>query len=576
MVNTVAPFKIMKRSTFIGARIGRPEKARERLMKPAPNLLFPVGFQGGKDRNLSNAYITDSRKFGKQSMRVELARNKCKSCGLSMDSPYCYNCDKHASIEHVCPKCGAVQDEGIKCAKCGSETNSYEERGVDFERLVSNAISKLGNPKLPRSVKGVKGLMNRDRVAEPIEKGILRATYGVFIFKDSTSRFDATDMPITHFYPKEVGVSVEKLRSLGYDKDYLGNELTSEDQLIELRHQDVILNKKGAEYVLNISKFMDDMLQRLYGMEPFYKAQDIQGLVGQLVLTLSPHTSCAVLGRIIGFTEANVGFAHPFTIAARRRNCDGDEDTTMLLLDALVNFSRDYLPTTIGGTMDEPLLLTTRVMPKEIDDEVHAMEIADSFPLSFYEKTFAGDPPSDAKIELVENRLGTDEVFQNLKFTHGASCEAVRDSPRKSIYTVLKTMDEKIEAEFKLMDILESIDKKDAARRLIMSHFIPDLIGNLHSYSRQRFRCVSCNAKYRRVPLSGKCTKDGGKLLLTIAKGSIEKYLNTATNLANRYDLDTYTKQRIGLIREEIDSLFGSIELNVEESRGQFNLVNFM
>ena len=354
VVNTTAPFKIMKRSTFIGARIGRPEKARERLMKPAPNLLFPVGFQGGKDRNLANAYITDSRKFGKQSMRVELAKYKCKSCGLKMDSPYCYNCDKHAYIEHICPKCGNVQEEGAKCVQCGSETTSYEERGVDFERLVSNAIMKLGNPKLPRSVKGVKGLMNRDRVAEPIEKGILRATYGVFIFKDSTSRFDATDMPITHFYPEEVGVSVEKLRSLGYDKDYNGNELTSDEQLIELRHQDVIMNRRGADYLLNVTRFLDHMLQKLYGMEPFYKAENIQDLVGHLTLSLSPHTSCAVLNRIIGFSEANVGFAHPYTIAARRRNCDGDEDTTMLLLDALINFSREYLPTTIGGTMDEP------------------------------------------------------------------------------------------------------------------------------------------------------------------------------------------------------------------------------
>jgi DNA polymerase II large subunit len=152
----------------------------------------------------------------------------------------------------------------------------------------------------------------------------------------------------------------------------------------------------------------------------------------------------------------------------------------------------------------------------------------------------------------------------------------VSSAPKKTIYTLLKTMDEKIDAEFKIMDMLESIDKRDAARRLINGHFIRDLIGNLHSFSRQQFRCSTCNAKYRRVPLGGKCMRDGGKLLLTISKGSIEKYLITATKLAERYNLDLYTKQRLELIRDEIDNLFGSIELNVEENRGQFNLVNFM
>jgi DNA polymerase II large subunit len=575
MVNSVSPVKLMKRSTFLGARIGRPEKAKERMMKPTPNVLFPVGFQGVKDRNLSNAYAADSRNFGRQKMRAEIARYKCNSCGLYLDSPYCYNCDKHATIERVCKRCGAKQENEI-CANCGAETVAYEEREIDLSRLVSNAISKLGNPKLPRSVKGVKGLVNRCKVSEPLEKGILRSMYNVFIFKDGTSRFDATDMPMTHFYPKEVGVSVERLREMGYEKDYNGNLLTSEEQLLELRHQDVILNRRGAEYLLNVTKFMDDMLQHLYGLEPFYKAKEIDDLIGQLVLTLAPHTSCAVLNRIVGFTDANVGFAHPFTIAARRRNADGDEDTTMLLLDALVNFSKDFLPTTIGGTMDAPLLLTTRVMPEEIDDEVHAMEIVDSYPLEFYEKTFANSPPSDAKVEIVENRLRTEKIFENLRFTHGSSSNSIKNSPKRSIYTVLKTMDEKIDAEFKLMDSLESIDRRDAARRLIMSHFIPDLIGNLHSFSKQKFRCSSCNAKYRRVPLSGKCTKDGGKLLLTISKGSIEKYLETSIQLAERYDLDVYTRQRLDLIRDEIDNLFGSLELNFEESKGQFNLVNFM
>ncbi len=577
MLNSLSIVKLMKRSTFIGARIGRPEKAGERLMVPAPNVLFPVGYVGGKERNIANAYASEAKRFAGQGTRVDLARYVCKSCGSRLDSPYCYNCNKRASIEYTCPKCGTRQ-ESATCVRCGSETVSFEQREIDFSKLVSSAVVKLGSPRLPKTVKGVKGLMNKNRIAEPIEKGILRSMFNVVIFKDGTARFDATDMPITHFYPKEIGVSVEKLKSMGYNKDYRGNELKSDDQLLELKHQDIIINKKGADYLLSISKFVDEMLQRLYGIGAFYNANSTQDLIGQLALTLSPHTSCSILNRIVGFTDANVGLAHPYTISARRRNADGDEDTVMLLLDTLINFSREYLPVSIGGTMDEPLLLMTRVMPEEVDDEVHAMEVTESYGLEFYNKTFAGVSPSEAQVELVENRLRTPGAFVNLGFTHASSIDAVKNSPKKSIYTVLKTMDEKIYAEFRIMDMLESIDKRDAARRLINGHFIRDLIGNLHSFSKQQFRCASCNSKYRRVPLSGKCARPncGGKLLLTISKGSIEKYLKTSIALAERYNLDTYTKQRLALIKDEIDNLFGSLELNVEENRGQFNLVNFM
>ena len=575
LANAVAPFKIMKRSTFVGARIGRPEKASERLMVPAPHVLFPIGDFGGKERNLSAAHSYDSNKFGKQSIKVEMARYRCDSCGELLDGPYCYACRRHAAIERTCPKCNTSQ-KGEKCERCGTETVAFGYKNIDFVKLVASANSKLGVSKMPKLIKGVKSLMNRDRIAEPLEKGILRAMHNIYIFKDGTSRFDATDQPLTHFYPKEMGVSFERLRQLGYEKDAEGNDLDSDEQLVELKHQDVILNRRGAEYLLNVAKFMDDMLVRLYDLKPYYNAFAIQDLLGRLVLTLAPHTSCAVLNRVVGFTDANVGFAHPYTISARRRNCDGDEDTTMLLLDALINYSKAYLPTNIGGTMDEPLLLATRVIPEEVDDEVHAMEVVSSYPLEFYEKTLAGVSPSEVKMELVENRLGSKGIYGNLRFTHGALINAIRLAPKKSYYTQLKTMEEKIDAEFKFMDTLNSIDKRDAAKRLIMSHFIPDLIGNLHSFSRQRFRCVSCNAKYRRLPLAGKCTRDGGKLLLTISKGSIEKYLATATRLAERYDLDTYMKQRLMLIKDEIDSVFGSLELNVEENRGQFNLVNFL
>ncbi len=573
LLNELAPFTIMQRSSGIGARIGRPEKARERLMKPAPNVIFPIGENGGKERNVSKAFFMAKKQIKNTGIDIDMVNYKCPVGKEQLNSSYCREHGARAYIERRCTSCGKKSSDS-RCTNCGGITTGSSTRSVDVVKEVDAALANIGLANLSKTIKGVKGLMNRDKIPEPLEKGILRSLFGIYTFKDGTTRFDATDAPMTHFYPKEVFTSVDKLVTLGYTHDYRGNKLEKEDQLVELKHQDVIINKRGADYLLNVAKFVDDLLVRYYGMEPFYNAGSTDDMIGQSVITLSPHTSAGVLGRIIGFTDAHVGFAHPYTISARRRNCDGDEDTTMLLLDALINFSRRYLPSIIGGTMDAPLILTVNVMPEEVDDEVWQMETVESYGLEFYEKTVAGASPSDVKVENVSNRLETKAIFKNLLFTHASTISAIEDAPQKSIYTKLKTMDEKVELQFKLMDKLYSIDKRDTARRLISSHFIRDLMGNLHSYSEQGFRCVSCNAKYRRIPLIGKCTKCDGKIILTISRGGIEKYLSMAINLADRYDLEPYMKQRLNLIKEEITTVFGAV--SSDGNSKQFNLSRFM
>ena len=66
-INKVSPVKIMaKAPTYLGGRVGRPEKTKERMMKPAPHALFPIGTNGGSRRN-----IVDAAKKG--SITVEIA-----------------------------------------------------------------------------------------------------------------------------------------------------------------------------------------------------------------------------------------------------------------------------------------------------------------------------------------------------------------------------------------------------------------------------------------------------------------------------------------------------------------------
>jgi len=77
---------------------------------------------------------------------------------------------------------------------------------------------------------------------------------------------------------------------------------------------------------LKTARFIDDLLTRYYKVESYYNIDKIEDLIGKLVIGLAPHTSAGVLGRLVGFTTASVGYAHPFFHAAKRRNCfHGDE-----------------------------------------------------------------------------------------------------------------------------------------------------------------------------------------------------------------------------------------------------------
>ncbi len=155
------------------------------------------------------------------------------------------------------------------CESCGRKCNGYMKRKVDLRELYEAAIANLGEYDSFGTIKGVMGMTSETKIPERLEKGILRVKHGVFVFKDGTARFDATDLPITHFRPAEIGVSVEKLRELGYERDYKGAELKNENQIVELKPQDVILPKNGAEYLLKVANFIDDLLVKFYKMDPF-------------------------------------------------------------------------------------------------------------------------------------------------------------------------------------------------------------------------------------------------------------------------------------------------------------------
>ncbi len=552
VINEISPVKIMPKAPFyIGMRVGRPEKAKPRAMKPPINLLFPIGSQKGRSRSAGQAY--DAR-----TIRIDVAIRRCPKCGRETPKYFCRSCNVRTEQLYFCPKCGRELKEGERCPIHKLPAIRHKRASIDFKSLIDEILdSFLSRETLDlEKIRCVIGLTNEDKYPEPIEKGILRAKYDLYVFKDGTCRFDVTNAVITHFKPFEIGVSVEKLKELGYTHDIYGNPLEREDQILELKINDIIIPRKAVEYLYRVSKFVDDELEFFYGLPRFYNLEKPEDLVGHIVFTISPHTFIANTARIIGFTRASVLFAHPFLHAAKRRNADGDEDSIILALDMLLNFSRQYLPATPGGREDAPLLIVTKIDLNYIDDESYNIEVVESYPLEFYEMTHRYESPSEAEkiIPTVGKLFSKGIEYPRIHFTKETS--RVDEGPLITTYRKLERMIEKLDRHIELELKIRAVDSRDSISRAITSHFLRDISGNLRKFSTQGFRCSTCNSKYRRPPLSGRCEKCGGKLILTMFPRSAVKYIRPALMTLETHNLKGYVYQRLKLLEEEAKSMF--------------------
>ena len=207
-----------------------------------------------------------------------------------------------------------------------------------------------------------------------------------------------------------------------------------------------------------MAKFIDEELVKLYGCEPIYNASSLDDLIGHLIIGLAPHTSVGIIGRIIGFTESQVCLASPIWHSAKRRDCDGDADSLMLLMDAFLNFSYDFLPDKIGGLMDAPLLIQPTVLPHEVQRQAHNIDVSPFYPLEFYEASWqqAKAGTLAAKIEIVKNRIGNEDQFFNYIFTH--STDYLTTNIQRSAYSRLETMNEKLEMQIATAKLINAVD----------------------------------------------------------------------------------------------------------------------
>ena len=567
----------------VGCRMGRPEKSAPRE-KPTVHSLFPIALSGGNQRLIANS-------AEQQDLRVEMGARFCTVCGKKSPMITCH----HRKLDDFGEEKPGEVCGGRTELRVSSEKQNARRRGelqtIRIDNLLEDARISLGIDRVPKKMKGVKKLMSKNQTPEAVEKGILRARHGLPVFRDGTIRFDMSDVPVTHFTPEEIGVGWSQLKHLGYTHDCFGNELQSDTQMLELFPQDFILAKNGADYFVRAAQYIDELLVRFYGMEPYYHVDKPEDLVGHLICALAPHTSGGVLSRLIGFSNSSGGYAHPLFHAAKRRNCDGDEDAIMLLMDGLLNFSREILPSNRGGKMDAPLVLTTRLNPTEVDKEALNVDSAWHYERWFYEATLDQPHPKALadKMDFIERRLGTIGAVRGLGFTH--STKSMAEGPSLSAYKTLETMIDKMNGQLSLGHRLRGVNVRTVASSVIRSHFLPDLRGNLVAFTRQKVRCLKCGHSYRRMPLAAKCIQPpkqtgrgmsafgvrksegemcNGNLALTVTEGAVRKYIKVTKHVMETYGVDQYTRQNVEWLAESVESLFNN------DNAKQLSLADFL
>ena len=550
LVSTLAGLQIRnKSSAFVGVRVGRPEKAMPRKMRPPVQGLFPVGRSVGMSRDILVA-------SEKENLSIEIANLECPKCGNRSITSKCSFCDVQTVVFKACVQCGKRwEGTDTRCPACGGQLKFSTPYPYPLKQELRKASLRINyTPQKP--LKGVLGLTNELKIPERLEKVLLRQKHDLSVYRDGTIRFDATNVPLTHFKPKQIQTSVAKLKELGYGKDIHGAPLERDDQIVELFNQDVVIPFEAGTFLVDVAKYVDDLLVHQYNMDPYYNVQTVQDMLGHIIIGLAPHTSVGIVGRVVGYSNAQACFATPYWHSAKRRDCDGDGDSILLAMDVLLNFSKRFLPSIIGGLMDAPLLIQPIILPKEVQRQAHHMDITASYPAEFYELTEKKVSPADAKkyIELIKDRLGSENQYCDFGFTHDTDVLTVKQN--RSSYSTLVTLTEKLDRQIEIAQKINAVNPDDVVKSVLRTHLLPDIIGNTKAYTSQRFRCKDCSAKYRRMPIKGICLSCGGPLQASVTRGSVEKYLQLGLRLSAKYDVGEYLRSRFVLASEELATLF--------------------
>src|SRR5579884_2288551 len=504
--------------------------------KTLPHVLFPI-------KNKSSN-INDIISYCKMPYPQEFRLRKCSDCNRL--SPYltCPFCEGKSIEVYFCTKCKAYQQD-IECKTCGNTTEKTHNELIDWKAIMENAIQKLQvQPYAP--LRGVNRSKWNLQFTERLEKGILRQRNNLVVARDGTVKFTIINSPLVSFSPKQIATDVSTLRNLGYNKDMDGEPLEHDDQFILIKPQDVVIPFYLADQLRKVADYIDEMLVKVYGVSPYYNIKTLNDLIGKLIIGQSQRRTFGLLGRIIGFTEANVCFAHPVWHENKGSNCRGRSDYVMLLLDSLINFSNEYMeiasPDKIGTLQSLRIFVTPHSM--------RALQIADLI----YSPNLNLKNENTVKEDLESVRNNINSILNLVPPITTFSSTLTGGQNRSSTTTEMNDLDI-INAQIKIARISSSMNLQQISYNLLTRRLIPLTSNIIKNYTNQRFRCKNCGRNYRRLTLGGLCLFCEKKLQPTYTVSYIEKYVETMNTLASNVT-NPSVQEIVKLIKDNFDLLF--------------------
>ena len=171
VINSICNISLRdKAGTFIGARMGRPEKGKMRKMIGSPQVMFPVGDEGGRLKSFQAAM-----KEGK--IKSFFPTFYCNKCERESVYRICVNCNEFCEQKYHCRFCGDLEEKTCR----HGDAQKHSHRDIDIKYYFDKAKEGIKEKLHPDLIKGVRSTSNKDHIPENLAKGILRAKHRIYV-----------------------------------------------------------------------------------------------------------------------------------------------------------------------------------------------------------------------------------------------------------------------------------------------------------------------------------------------------------------------------------------------------------